>query len=142
MRLVVDASVLVAEALRVRGRVLVAHPALDLFIPVDAWDETTYEVRNRTMIVARYGVPGGRQAPDLLAEATAAIAPSLTVVPTADFADRLPEAEWRIPRDSSDAPAVALALKLDCGIWTNDRDFFGCGLAVWATEVFQRFLSR
>jgi hypothetical protein len=28
-----------------------------------------------------------------------------------------------------------LALALDCGIWTADNDFFGCGVAIWATDV-------
>lgn len=41
----------------------------------------------------------------------------------------------RIPRDPNDAPTVALALALDCGIWTNDNDFFGCGVPVWTTET-------
>ena len=31
--------------------------------------------------------------------------------------------------------ADALALLLDCGLWTEDRDFFGCGLSVWQTAV-------
>jgi predicted nucleic acid-binding protein len=30
---------------------------------------------------------------------------------------------------------VALALTLDCGIWTADQDFFGCGLPVSTTET-------
>ncbi len=39
------------------------------------------------------------------------------------------------------APTVALALALDCGIWTNDRDFFGCGLPVWVTETLRAHLG-
>jgi len=32
-------------------------------------------------------------------------------------------------------PTVALALALDCGIWTTDNDFLGCGLPVWTPET-------
>jgi predicted nucleic acid-binding protein len=38
-------------------------------------------------------------------------------------------------RDPGDAPTLALALTLDCGIWTSDHDFFGCGMPVWSTET-------
>jgi predicted nucleic acid-binding protein len=142
MRLVVDASVLVAEALRVAGRAILTNPALDLHIPIEAWDETTHELRRRASILVQRGVHDQPQAAAILAETTTMLATSLTVVPTGDFADRLPEAAWRIPRDPRDVPAVALALALDCGIWTNDHDFFGCGLPVWSSDVLRSFLEH
>ncbi len=45
-----------------------------------------------------------------------------------------------MPRDPDDAPTVALALALggdegECGIWTNDGDFLGCGLPTWTTDT-------
>ena len=55
--------------------------------------------------------------------------------------DRLEEARRRIPSDPRDAPTVAVGLTLDCGIWTGDRDFFGCGLPVWTTETLQLYLE-
>jgi hypothetical protein len=30
---------------------------------------------------------------------------------------------------------------MDCGIWTADRDFFGCGLPVWTTESLLRYVE-
>jgi len=63
------------------------------------------------------------------------IAARVTVVPPEVYAARLDAARRRIPRDPQDTPTVALALALDCGIWTADRDFFGCGLPVWTTET-------
>jgi hypothetical protein len=39
-------------------------------------------------------------------------------------------------------PRVALALALECGIWTADRDFFGCGVAVWTTDTLAQYLTR
>jgi predicted nucleic acid-binding protein len=57
------------------------------------------------------------------------------------YSGRLQEAIRRIPRDHTDAPTVALALTLDCGIWTQDRDFFGCGLPTWTTDTLQGYLN-
>ena len=33
-------------------------------------------------------------------------------------------------RDADDWPILAAALTLDCPIWTEDTDFFGCGVAL------------
>ncbi len=44
-------------------------------------------------------------------------------------------------RDAHDWPILALALALDCAIWTEDKDFFGCGIAVWNTQNIQYFLQ-
>jgi predicted nucleic acid-binding protein len=37
-------------------------------------------------------------------------------------------------RDEDDWPVLASALGLACGIWTEDADFFGTGVAVWTTS--------
>jgi predicted nucleic acid-binding protein len=34
-------------------------------------------------------------------------------------------------RDEEDWPILAAALALRCPIWTEDADFFGCGVATW-----------
>ena len=34
-------------------------------------------------------------------------------------------------RDEEDWPYLALALLLECPVWTEDTDFFGTGVAVW-----------
>lgn len=44
-------------------------------------------------------------------------------------------------RDPADWPALALALQLECGVWTEDRDFFGTGVATWTTATVQRYLD-
>jgi predicted nucleic acid-binding protein len=44
-------------------------------------------------------------------------------------------------RDETDWPIVASALLLDCPIWTEDRDFFGCGVATWMTETVEIYLG-
>lgn len=45
------------------------------------------------------------------------------------------EALARSVRDPNDWPAVACALALTAGIWTNDNDFLGTGVATWTTET-------
>ncbi len=141
MRLVVDASTLVAEILRARGRRLLAHPALDLVVAADAWSEAEHELRRRVALLAERGHLEEAVAAQLLDEALAAIVAGVAIAPPDFYADRMEEARRRIPRDPRDAPTVALALTLGCGIWTGDRDFFGCGLPVWTTETLLLHLA-
>jgi predicted nucleic acid-binding protein len=44
-------------------------------------------------------------------------------------------------RDPDDWPALALCLQLDCGIWTEDQDFFGTGIPTWTTTTVERYLD-
>jgi predicted nucleic acid-binding protein len=44
-------------------------------------------------------------------------------------------------RDESDWPVLATALALACGLWTEDKDFFGTGVAVWTTDRIEIFLK-
>jgi predicted nucleic acid-binding protein len=44
-------------------------------------------------------------------------------------------------RNEDDWPVVAAALALDCAIWTEDNDFFGCGVATWTTDRVELFLA-
>lgn len=45
-------------------------------------------------------------------------------------------------RDASDWPIVATALLLDCPVWTEDQDFFGCGVATWNTRTVEVYLRN
>jgi predicted nucleic acid-binding protein len=44
-------------------------------------------------------------------------------------------------RDEDDWPVLAGALALGCGIWSEDADFFGTGIAVWTTSRIEIFLK-
>jgi len=44
-------------------------------------------------------------------------------------------------RDIDDWPVLALALTLNCPIWTEDADFFGSGVATWTTDRVYLFLE-
>lgn len=45
-------------------------------------------------------------------------------------------------RDEEDWPILASALALDCAIWTEDTDFFGCGVATWTSDRVELYLEK
>jgi predicted nucleic acid-binding protein len=45
-------------------------------------------------------------------------------------------------RDEDDWPILAAALALGCPIWTEDTDFFGCGVATWTTDRVELYLAN
>jgi predicted nucleic acid-binding protein len=45
-------------------------------------------------------------------------------------------------RDEDDWPVLATALALGCPIWTEDTDFFGCGVATWTTDRVELYLAE
>lgn len=66
------------------------------------------------------------------------------VIPFGDeiYSYREKEAKNRIrQRDINDWPVVALALTLDCPVWTEDQDFFGTGIPIWNSQNVEIFLS-
>ncbi|MEL7520787.1 MAG: PIN domain-containing protein, partial [Cyanobacteria bacterium J06553_1] len=52
------------------------------------------------------------------------------------------EAKQRIEiRDVDDWPVVAVALMLNCPVWTEDADFFGTGIATWTSDRVHLYLA-
>ena len=45
-------------------------------------------------------------------------------------------------RDEDDWPILAAALALHCPIWTEDTDFFGCGVATWTSDRVELYLAE
>ena len=45
-------------------------------------------------------------------------------------------------RDPEDWPMLAAALALGCPIWTEDTDFFGCGVATWTSDRVRMLLRE
>ena len=59
------------------------------------------------------------------------------------YVDREEHARKRIQhRDPDDWPVVAVALLLDCPVWTEDADFFGTGVATWTTKTVELYLRE
>jgi predicted nucleic acid-binding protein len=52
-------------------------------------------------------------------------------------------ARWRIERrDPDDWPVLAVAMLFHCPIWTEDKDFFGVGVATWTTDRVELYLGE
>lgn len=63
------------------------------------------------------------------------------IVDEDSFAVHQQEALARIGhRDPDDWPIIATALLLNAPIWTEDQDFFGCGIATWITATVDLYL--
>lgn len=141
MRLVVDASTLVGELLRERGRKLLASPHLDLYVPAWMWDETRHEVSRRLEIRVNKGL--SEAVANRFWDAAVRVKEgSVTEVPEELYEGLKNEALSRLPRDANDWPVVALALSLGTDILTGDEDFLGCGVATWTVDTLITQLER
>lgn len=125
----------------IAGANSIARDDLDITIASEAWAEAEYELRRRVAIIIQRATEQDEQV-NQLHDRVNSVGRLLKVSPWRPPAEFWEEARWRIPRDSRDIPTVALALWLGCGIWTIDRDFFGCGLPVWSTDVLHGYLDR
>lgn len=141
MRLVVDANILVSELLRVKGRALLADERLELFVAARAWEEAQHELRKRTAMIAERGHLPEALAADVLAAGVALAEKRATVLGEAEYGRFKNEALARLPNDPDDWPTVALALALEADIWTQDKDFLGCGVATWTSTTLRARLS-
>ncbi len=134
MILIVDANILVGELLRQRGRELLRHPSLMLYISEKVLDEAQYELRRRMTERINRGLSEAI-GQGILDEAMSIIEADIRLVAQSNYIHLETEARNRIPRDPDDWHTVALALEMDAAIWTQDCDFLGCGCATWTTET-------
>ena len=140
--LVVDANILVGELLRQRGRNLILSSDLMLYATERVISETRYELSRRVSAIANQGKIAETESL-LLLELTQNIIETKIEIVSADLYINLEaEARERIPRDPDDWPTVALAMALKTAIWTQDRDFLGCGCPTWTTETLVKHLRR
>ena len=67
----------------------------------------------------------------------------MTAVPASSYEPMRAAALARIgPRDPDDWPILACAMLLNCPIWTEDRDFFGTGVATWTTALVELYFTN
>lgn len=135
LRLVVDANILVMESLRARGRQRLHSSAFELHMTERAGAEFLHEFVKRLKLVSERASLSIEEQEEIEANVLATFTKSVRVVSTADYVHLEAQARPRIPTDPDDWPSVALAILLECVIWTEDKDFFGCGLSVWCTDV-------
>jgi predicted nucleic acid-binding protein len=140
---VADASALVGELLRKRGRELLMHPDLRVLVAEQQWDEVEHELSRRLGILeSRVGLTTDQR--EALERAVNDLIETrvIEVVPNDTYAALEEIATERVPRDQRDWPTVALAMALDVGILTGDNDFLGCGCPTWTVETLSRELER
>jgi predicted nucleic acid-binding protein len=143
MIIVADASVLVGELLRQRGRELLLHPDLSVVVAEDQWEEAEHELARRLGILESRGVLTALQR-DTLARSVAHLidARVIEVAPREIYRSLEETALLRVPRDARDWPTVALAIVLDAAILTGDNDFLGCGCPTWTVETLKCEMER
>lgn len=142
MIIVADASVLVGEMLRRRGRELLTHPDLRVVVAEDQWSETRHELPRRldAMVdqqrITRHQADSLGSAAELLFRSR-----SIDVVPRHIYEANKETARRRVPRDPNDWAPVALAIALHAGILTGDNDFLGCGCPTWTVDTLRAELG-
>jgi predicted nucleic acid-binding protein len=142
MRLAVDASVLVAELFRRQGRQRLANARLELLIAEATFQEVERELKRRGEAFARQHKLSQNQLQSLLMIALATAKSALQIISDRWLEPFKRDAIWRVPQDAADWPTVALALATGADIWSEDRDYFGCGLATWTSQVLDYYLSE
>ena len=135
--LVLDANILIRAVLGVRVHFLIRKYA----------DHAEFVVPDTAFQEAREEIPGILERRKLPAIPALAMLDSLAnLVKTIEF-DRygVYEAVARqrmARRDVDDWPILATALALGCPIWTEDTDFFGCGVATWTSDRVEMYLEE
>ena len=135
--LVLDANILIRAVLgqRVRRIFEVHAESTSFFLPGTAYAEA--EEHLAALVVKRGGDPAKALA------ALKAMAALATIVGDDLYGDFEAEARKRLGTcESEDWPILAAPLALDCPIWTEDTDFFGCGVATRTSGSIDIFLSQ
>jgi predicted nucleic acid-binding protein len=141
--IVADASVLVGELLRKRGRELLLHPDLRVLVAEHQWDETEHELSRRLDILESKARLTAEQRLSLEQAVSGLVETRAIEVVTREIYASLEDAAvGRVPRDRRAWPTVALAMVLDTGILTGDNDFLGCGCPTWTVETLRGELEH
>jgi predicted nucleic acid-binding protein len=143
MIVVADASVLVGELLRRRGRDLLLDRDLRVLVAEDQWEEAEHELARRLEILQSRGVLAATQRASLEDSVRRVIDTGAIEVAPRDIYSSFKEAALRrVPRDERDWPTVALAIALAAAILTGDQDFLGCGCPTWTVETLLTELDQ
>ena len=134
--IVIDANILIRAVLgkKVRDTIQTFAPTTQFFTPDLCYDDA---VKYLPILFAKRNLPS-EDALDVLANLTCLI----QIVDNSLYSLYEAEAKQRIAvRDINDWSIVAVSLMLDCPIWTEDRDFFGTGVATWTSDRIHLYLS-
>jgi len=132
---VADACVVAGELVRLRGQRILRAPSLTLVMADDAVHEAERRLAVRRQELKRRRELIADQVDALIDAALGAMRSGVQLVPRSIYAHLENLSRLRVPADGDDWPTVAVALLLEGAIWTEDKDFFGCGCPVWRTET-------
>jgi predicted nucleic acid-binding protein len=134
--LVLDANILIRAVLGTRVRRILENYAdgVSFFVPELALSEAQEHLT--TLVTRRGGDPAkALRLLDAMVGLVDLVSPNI-------YSEHETEAKRRIgSRDPDDWPILASALALGCPIWTEDTDFFGCGVATWTSNSIEIFLG-
>ena len=138
--IVLDANILIRYSLGRRvGPLMAAHAARVNFL---APDTAFVEARRNLPAILASRVDSDAEAQAAL-EALNAAFDVVTSIPLSSYDVMRLSALARIrSRDPDDWPVIACALLLTCPIWTEDRDFFGTGVATWTTARVELYFKE
>ncbi len=134
--LVLDANILIRAVLGKRVRLLIEQYVAQVFLcaPDLCFMEAELHLPE---IIARRG--GERESATVL---LTALSPFIVEIDASFYDPYRDKAQKRIgARDPDDWHVVAVALLLNCPIWTEDKDFFGAGIATWTTDRVHLYLN-
>lgn len=137
--LVLDANILIRAVLGTRVAQLISDyaTAVIFLTAAEAFEDTTTYLPE---ICANRGLD--EEATQAALKKLDAFRRLIRVIPPEVFAHQETAARERLQgRDEDDWPYLALALVFDCPLWTEDRDFFGCGIPLWTTDRVEIYLK-
>lgn len=135
--LVIDANVLVRAVLGRRVREIIeAHSEqASFFVPEMAYAEA--EEHLPTLVMRRGGDP------EKALRFLRSLRGLVDLIGSEVYSHFESTARERLgDRDPDDWPILAAALAIGCPIWTEDTDFFGCGVPTWTTSRVCVFLRE
>jgi predicted nucleic acid-binding protein len=98
--------------MRARGRTLLRHERLDLYVAEHPWQEAKHELPKRLRYMVEQGRLEKHRGEVLLAEAFALAEAYVDIVPKEIYGTLKATALSRIPRDPDDWPTVALGMSV------------------------------
>lgn len=137
-RIILDANILVRAVLgtRVKGIITDHGEQAQFFAPEVAYVDAEHYL---PQILAKHD--RADEIDDALAyleQLRAVVLP----VPEEVYEYRRVDALSRIEsRDPDDWPVLAVAIVIECPIWTEDQDFFGAGVPTWTTDRVELYFG-
>lgn len=138
-RLILDANILIRAVLGKRVKVIITTFAstTDFLAPEEAYEDVGRHLQG--ILTKHNRADEVEDAVAYLTQLRALVLP----VPEELYLDHKDDALARIKhRDPDDWPVLAAALAFDCGIWTEDNEFFGTGVPTWTTDRVTLYLDN